>query len=112
MIYLPTKLKYKAEYAQNPLFLNTIKKDWYDNDFKFLQENEGFKPYKVLCEIDTVNDYLPYYEEGQLTVQIKYIADYYKDYKNHKTERDYPYLTFNEISEFIEVATELVKFKI
>ncbi len=112
MIYLPTKLKYKAEYAQNPLFLNTIKKDWYDNDFKFLQENEGFKPYKVLCEIDTVDDYLPYYEEGQLTVQIKYIADYYKDYKNHKTDRDYPYLTFNEISEFLEVATELVKFKI
>lgn len=112
MIYLPNKLKYKAKYDRNPLFLNVVKKDWYDNDFKFLQENEGFLPYVTLTRIDGVEDFLPYYENGQLSVQIKYIADYYKDYKNHKTDRNYPYLSFNEISEFIEVATELVKFKI
>ena len=105
MIYLPNKLKYKTEYDRDPMFLNVVKKDWYDNDFKFLQENEGFIPYKVLMEIKTVGDYLPYYEDGQLTVQIKYIADYYKDFKNHPTDRIYPYLTCDEIDDFINVAS-------
>ncbi len=112
MIYMPNKLKYKTEYDRDPMFLNVVKKDWYDNDFKFLQENEEFIPYKALTEINAVDDYLPYYEDGQLTVQIKYIVDYYKDFKNHHTDRIYPYLTCDEIDEFIKVATELIKFKI
>lgn len=109
VIFLPATLKYKTKSDE---FVNTLKKDWYDIDFKYLKENPDFTPYKVLCGVDTIPQYLPYYDENQLTVQIKCIADYYKDSTEHATDRVYTYLTPDEITEFVALATDLIKYKL
>ena len=103
-IFQTTENKYKAEFIKNPEFINTVKKDWYDLDFKFLKENPGFEPYIILKNTTAVKDYLPYYESGQLTKQISYIRDYYDDKGSHITERKYTFLTQNEVGNFLEKA--------
>lgn len=77
-IFEPAAEKYTDAEKKDLSYIAEIKKDWCNLDFKFLRENPDFKPYTVLKNITSVKDYLPYYEQGQLTVQLKYIADYYK----------------------------------
>lgn len=110
MMYLPTKIKYAKEYENDPEFLRTIKIDWYDLDFKFLRDNPGFIPYKLLRDNDSVKDYLPYYEPGQLTVQTKYIADYYADSSDRILDREYPFLSEENMLLFIRLAADLIDF--
>ncbi len=107
-VYMPTRFKYAAEYANNPEFLNTIKKDWYGLDFLFLNKHKSFEPFDILQNIDSVKDYLPYYEEGQLTKQIRYIADYYKNGIGDIDDSKYIYMNENEMTAFIDTATELI----
>lgn len=112
IMYLPTKIKYADEYRENPEFLKVIKTDWYDLDFKFLRENPDFIPYKLLQENTEVKDYLPYYEKNQLTVQTKFIADYYKTGENRILDREYKYLDEETMNKFIKQATELIDFEL
>ncbi|MCH5211509.1 MAG: zinc dependent phospholipase C family protein [Oscillospiraceae bacterium] len=112
IMYLPTKITYADEYEENPDFLKIIKVDWYDLDFKFLRDHPDFKPYKILKETTSCKDYLPYYEPGQLTVQIKFIADYYSSSEGRELDRDYPYLDEVTMNRFIRCAAELVEFDI
>lgn len=107
-IYLPTQTEYADEYKKDPEFLKIIKKDWYDLDFKFLFSNPEFEPYKILKNNSTVKDYLPYYEPHQLTVQTKFIADYYSAMPEHDIDREYTYLDEHKMSSFIECATEII----
>ncbi len=111
-IYLPTKIKYAEEYKKDNEYLNVIKKDWYDLDFKYLKEHPDFEPYEILKNNNSVKDYLPYYEKGQLTIQTRFIADYYKDEKNHNTDRQFKFLTEKDVNEFIKIAEKLIKCKI
>lgn len=78
-VCVPTRLKYKKEYAKNPEFLLEIKKDWNALDFEFLKDNPGFSAYKRFCDIDEIGDFLPYFEKGQLKTQCGYIKNYYEN---------------------------------
>ena len=111
-IYMSTKLRFREECSNNPDFINTIKKDWYGLDFLFLKNTEYFEPYTILQQIKAVNDYLPYYEKGQLTMQIRYIADYYKNELNKTYDFSFKYLTEKEMAAFIDTATELILTKL
>ncbi len=109
-IYMPTRYKYAKEYENDPMYLNTVKKDWYGLDYKFLAKNPNFEAYNLLCSIESVADYLPYYEAGQLTKQLKFIADYYKTKSPQQTE--YKFLSEEEVDEFIKTVSSLIKTKI
>ena len=109
-IYMPTRFKYAREYESDAMYLNTVKKDWYGLDYKFLSDNPDFEVYKLLCSIENVADYLPYYEAGQLKKQLKYIAYYYKT--NSSQPSEYKFLSPDEVNEFIKTAAGLIKTKI
>ncbi|MDD6763385.1 MAG: zinc dependent phospholipase C family protein [Clostridiales bacterium] len=110
MMYLPTKITYADQYEKNPDFLRIIKKDWYDLDFKFLRDHPDFRPYSIIKNAGEVKDYLPYYEPGQLTAQIRFIGDYYSDPKDRILDREYPYLSEKNMNKFIECAAKLIDF--
>ena len=80
----PTRVKYKAEYEENPEFLLEIKKDWNALDFEYLKDNPDFRTFERFCEIEDINDFLPYYEKGQLKTQCEYIKEYYKTVKEYE----------------------------
>lgn len=110
IMYLPTKVNYADEYAKDPDFLKTIKRDWYDLDFKFLRDHPSFKPYRIIKQAGEVKDYLPYYEPGQLTKQIDFIGEYYGSPEDRALDREYPYLNEETMSCFISCAAELIDF--
>lgn len=108
MIYMPAKIKYDKEFKLDPAFLKTIKLDWYDLDYKFLRDNPDFTPYKYIQNAGEVKNYLPYYEPGQLTTQIKFICDYYSDSSGRILDRNYTYLDEKTMNGFINCAVELI----
>lgn len=110
MIYLPTRIKYADEYEKNPQYLKIIKQDWYDLDFRFLAKSPDFDTYEILKKCRTVKDYLPYYEENQLSAQVSFIADFYADYNSRNTDREYPFLNEDDVNEFIDSAIEIIEY--
>lgn len=109
-VYMPTREKYAAEYEKNPEFLKEIKVDWNDLDHKYLCDNPDFRALKILSDNKYVKDYMPYYEENQLTVQTRYIANYYKEnMRKSGLDREYTYLKQEDMDNFIECAKELIK---
>lgn len=105
-IYMPIKAKFERKTKHNPRFMQTVKKSWQNPDFDFLRQHPDFEPYKLLCENKQVDDYLPFYEPGQLTTQTRYIADYYRDFEHYIKETDTLCLTETDIENFIEMAWE------
>lgn len=106
-MYMPTRIKYKEEYEKNPEFLRVIKKDWNDIDVDYLRKCITHPVYDVIKGAGEVKDYLAYYENGQLTKQIKFIADYYTNYGDIE-KREYIYTTEAQIENFIVCAYELL----
>lgn len=106
-MYLPTRIKFKEEYEKNPHFLSVIKKDWNDIDAAHLQRITSHPIYDIIERAGEVKDYLPYYEKGQLTNQVKFIADYYKNYPKVE-DREYIYTTEAEIENFIDCSSYLL----
>lgn len=106
-MYMPTRVKYADEYAKNPEFLKVIKRDWNDIDAEHLKSLTEHPALDILKNAGNVKDYLTYYEKNQLTVQIKFIADYYETFKGN-INREYKYTTPDEINNFVECAYELL----
>ena len=108
-IFAPTKVIYREQYAKDPDFIHIIKKDWNDLDFKYLSLHPDLRTYRLLKETDEVKDYLPYYEPGQLTVQSRFIVDYYeKGILHHNFNRSFEYLKPAEIDSFISSACDVI----
>lgn len=106
-MYMPTRIKYADEYAKNPEFLKVIKKDWNDIDVGYLRKLDEHPVFDILKNAGEIKDYLRYYEKNQLTVQVKFIVDYYENY-NGNTDREFQYTTYDEITNFAECAYELL----
>ncbi len=107
MIYIPTTLKYASEYEKNPEFLKVIKKDWNDIDVYFLRQLEETPVFDVLKNAGEIKRYLTYYDEEQLTKQVKFIVSYYENYIE-VCDREYLYTTPDEMANFVECAYELL----
>lgn len=109
-IYHPTLQVYEKNYASCEEVDKLMREDWNDLDFKYMSEHPNFIPYKLLDKKTMVKDYLPYYEHNQLTVQSRYIVDFYKkNTYHHKRNKKYKYLTEAEVNNFIECAVELIE---
>lgn len=110
-MYLPTRVKYEEEYRKNPEFLKVIKGDWNDIDVAYLRGLSENPCFDIIRNAGEVKDYLTYYEHGQLTKQIKFIADYYEDYREIE-DREYKYTTPDEIKNFIDCAYYLLDLQL
>lgn len=106
-MYMPTRIKYAKQYEENPEFLKTIKKDWNDIDVQHFRNLKEHRVFDILKNAGEIKQYLTYYEPDQLTVQIKFIVDYYENYHGD-TLREYPYASPEEITNFTECAYRLL----
>lgn len=106
-MYMPTRIRYKSEYTKNPEFIKVIKKDWNDIDVVHLRKLKAHPCLDIIKNAGEIKDYLTYYEKGQLTKQVKFIAEYYEEY-GETEERDYEYTTPEQVSNFVECAYELL----
>lgn len=110
-MYMPTMERYTKEYEQNPEFLKVIKKDWNDIDVEYLRNLKEHPVFDILKNAGEIKRYLAYYEEEQLTRQIKFIVDYYENY-GEVTDREYQYATPDELENFVECVYEVLYIKL
>lgn len=108
-MYIRSRTKYAEEFERDRNFLKVIKHDWNDLDLKYHRDNPDMTSYKILDTVEKVRDYLPYYEHGQLTAQIRQIADYYHSGEGDNLDREYKYITEERVSEFVEAAVDIIK---
>ncbi len=110
-IMLPSKAKYSREFERDPAFIRVLKHDWYDLDYKFLRDCGTPRTYEYISAAGEIHDYLDYYESGQLSEQVKYIADFYGSTKPYgDLDREYVYLTEKRMNRFVAKAqTEIEK---
>lgn len=111
-IAIPKREKHIEEFNKDKNFIWTMKKDWYDIDHLYLKQNPDFYAFKVFSSIEEFpNEYLEYYSRTAIMRQIKYITNFYRNF-NGELEREYPYLTKEEMDNFIKDACKVIENKL
>ena len=109
-MYMRSCNKYAKELQEDDNFVKVIKNDWNDLDMKYHRDNPDMNSYRILDSVKSVKNYLPYYEDGQLTAQIKWIARYYRNgVKTDTLDREYKYMSEKRIDDFVDAATEIIE---
>lgn len=85
-------------------FIWTIKKDWYDLDFKYFYEHPNNIFNKTVQHIKNFPDYLDYFPDNAFTEKLKHIIDFYSNTKRN-FNREYTYLTQEEMDRFVGEAS-------
>jgi hypothetical protein len=94
--------KYKNDYYRDKNFIWTMKKDWYDLDKKYLNENVLFTYNEFIKIKEFENTYFDFYPENAFIRQIKYITDFYES-RDRNLNREFIFLTEDEMDDFVEI---------
>ncbi len=120
VINSPTKEKFAGLYAADrEEFYRLVKRDWYDNDFLFLEQHPDYPPLKILRDAVLPRDLLPYYKDDNIAVQQRNIYEFYtsggeQEFYNgdRSIHRDYPYLSAQQYELFISTAAGQISAEI
>lgn len=83
------------------------KKDWYELDFLYLEQNPQFEAWNIYkSAAGFSNKYLEFFAEDAFANRQEYITDFYGE-KRNDIHREYPYLDKQRMSEFVAQAVEL-----
>lgn len=104
-IALPTLRQYAKEDAPDrEEFIWKIKEDWYDLDFKYLQDHPGFRAFRVyLGAVGFRNEFMEEFSENAFDNRRQYITEFYLQGKDN-LDRDYPFLPEQEMDAFVNEA--------
>ena len=109
-IGLPTKLRFKSEFEQDPKFLQEVKRDWYGIDFSYIHRNRDSIYWQVFEKCHYARDYLDFMPQAAILENIKRIRDFYRNknkvIENWIGERPNKYLSEQEMDRFVEMATK------
>ncbi len=112
-VYQPSIARYPREYASDPhKLLWTLKKDWYDLDFLYLQKHPDFRAFRIYeSAAGFVNSYMDIFAEDAFENRREYIAGFYRAGRED-IEREYTYLTEAQADRFVETCAETVLGKL
>lgn len=104
-IYAPSKVKFADQYAADPgNFIWTLKKDWYDLDFKYLRDHPDFRAFRLYREAENfVNEFMDEFSPDAFDNRRRYITGWYLEGKEN-LDREYPWLTESEMDAFVDAA--------
>ena len=105
----PAKTRFAHEFAEDPGFFWTIKKDWYDLDFKYLRDHPGCRAFRVyLGALGFQNKYMDEFSPDAFDNRRDYITNFYLE-GSDGLDRTYPYLTQQEMDDFVNhTASEIL----
>ena len=108
-VYYPSKVKFSGLLESDPAnFLNTLKEDWHDLDFKYLREHPGFRAFRAyLGAVGYRNDFMEEFSADAFDNRRIYITDFYLQ-KHENLDREYPYLTEAELDDFTSRTTQSI----
>lgn len=108
-IYAPSKIKFADLYTSNKRkFVQAVKEDWYDLDFKYLRDHPDFRAFRLyLGAAGFVNEFMEEFSPDAFDNRRQYITGWYLEGKEN-LDREYPYLTEAEMDAFVErIADEI-----
>lgn len=112
-IYNPSKARYPQAYAADShKLLWTLKKDWYDLDFLYLQKHPDFRAFRIYENaVGFVNRYMDAFAEDAFENRREYITGFYRGGRED-IEREYIYLTEAQAERFVEDCVKALLEKI
>lgn len=105
-IYAPSRVRFAAERDRDPeRFVWKMKEDWYDLDYKYLRDHPDFRAFGIyLGAAGFVNEFMEDFAPDAFDNRRRYITDFYLQSNDH-LDREYPYLTEEEMDAFVETCT-------
>ena len=89
-------------------FVWELKRDWYDLDFRYLEEHPDFRAFRIYEQSAGFrNDLMDIFSEDAFSVRREYICGYYRG-EHGNLYREYPYLTPEKADCFVSEAARKV----
>ena len=103
-IYVSLITSYSKECAEDKnKLIWTAKGDWYDLDFRYLRDHPDFRAFSVYENaVDFENVFMDMFAEDAFENRRKYICGFYRSDKHGDLDREYQYLTPEEVEMFVE----------
>ena len=97
----------KAE-KDRTAFVWELKRDWYDLDFRYLEEHPDFRAFRIYEQSAGFrNDLMDIFSEDAFASRREYICGYYRG-EHGELYREYPYMTPEQADRFVSVAAQRV----
>lgn len=108
-IYYPAKTRFAQEMELDPNgFVWKLKDDWYDQDFLYLRDHPNFRAFQIyLSAVGFKNHFMEEFSVDAFENRRQYITGFYLAGKEN-LDRDYPYLTKDEMDMFVESTTQKI----
>ena len=106
-IYASAKVKFADFYtADKHSFVQAVKGDWYDLDFKYLRDHPDFPAFRIYREaVGFENEFMEEFSPDAFDNRRQYITGWYLEGKEN-LDREYPYLTEAEMDAFVDGTAE------
>lgn len=108
-IGIPTTKRYAKEFAADPKFIWTVKKDWYGLDFIHVRDYPASLFWRVFLKAEPACFDLDFLPSAALEQQIQYIKTFYQRTDEEIQSRythTYNYLTQADMDQFIAETTD------
>lgn len=106
----PTEKQHLDEITENKqAFVEKMKEDWYDLDFRFLHEHPDFRAFRIYEQAkDFQNIYMKEFSEDAFENRREYICGFYHGEEHGLLYRKYPYLTPEQADRFVYETVDCV----
>ncbi len=108
-IYRPMIAEYVEKRGEDKnTFIWKMKRDWYDLDFRYLEEHPGFRAFNIYEQASGfTNDFMDIFSKDAFDNRREYICGFYRG-RHGELYRDYPFLDPARADAFVEKTAESV----
>ena len=109
-VLAPSKEKYAEEYIHNKkALIEKLKEDWYDLDFKYLEEHPSFRAFRIYEHAEGfANEYMKEFPSDAFDNRRKYVCEFYHGNEHGELYREYPYLKPEQADCFVKETVDCV----
>lgn len=102
----------KERISRDKSYIWTVKKDWYGQDFKYLEEHTSNIFTDEFLKLGKVSDYLDFFPADIMNEKLEYIKAFYTNEEKKIQLNDFKYLSTKQMDEFVLNCSDLVISKL
>ena len=108
-IYRPMIAEYVEKRGEDKnTFLWKMKRDWYDLDFRYLEEHPDFRAFNIYEQASGfTNDFMEIFSKDAFDNRREYICGFYRG-QHGELYREYPFLSPIQADDFVEKTVETI----
>lgn len=108
-VYRPAMRRYTETVTEDKnTYIEKMKEDWYDLDFRFLSEHPDFRAFRIYQQAaGFINEYMKQFSEDAFDNRREYICGFYRG-EHGELYREYPYLSPEQADLFVRETVEKI----